>query len=497
MEDDSSTATARARRLRHLLVLAAWVAVILMLSNLLGSTDREEPLVPLLLQEATAPAPPVPAGPPPWTQILTPEKLVASTILLVLSAFFSASEIAFFSLHRLRLRSMGVSQNPMERLAAHLMEHPGNLLASILMGNSIVNVLISVVLAAPVEELIASRLQAPAALSYALAVIAVTGFLVLFGEILPKVAVVRMSESYVRLVAVPVLILDRLLMPMRDGVLLFIGFFFRITRFSRVRPAPFITDAEFKSLLSESEASGVIEKGEREMIQGILEFSEVTVREILIPRPDMIAIKESATVGEALQLFRTDGYSRMPTYSENLDHITGLLYAKDLLPAAEQGELEQTVKALARRVYFVPETMTVSLFIKTVQRLRTHLAIVVDEYGGTEGLVTLQDALREVIGDFGDEDEEEHLVTKVERNVFLVDGSLPLHELEELTGLPVDDSEHATVAGFVLDLIEKIPEEGDRVEHLGVLYQVEQVEGKRISKLLIKTMEAQTESVES
>lgn len=472
-----------------MLALALWVVAILLVSNLLGFTGPED------VGEASAQD--GSGNIRHWTEVLTPQKLVASGILLALSAFFSACEIAFFSLHALRLRSMRQSKHPSDRLAARLMEHPGNLLTSILMGNSIVNVLISVVLAAPVEELIALNSGLPTALSYALAVVLVTGALVLMGEISPKVFVVRISESYVRFAAVPIYLADRLLTPLRDGLLLFIGFFFRVTGFSRVRPAPFITDEEFKSLLSESEASGAIEKDEREMIQGILEFSEVTVREILIPRPDMIVIKETATGEEALAVFREQEYSRMPIYAENLDKITGLLYAKDLLPLADQGQLDQPVKNLARRVHFVPETMSVAMFIKTVQRLRTHIAIVVDEYGGTEGLVTLHDALREVIGDIGEEDDEEQLVTTLERNVYRVDGSLPLDELEKLTGLVVDDSEHTTVAGFLMDLVEKIPEQGDQVEHLGVLYIVEKVEGKRIAQLIIKIFETEAEQVES
>ena len=498
MEEDSSTETAQRRFRRQTLALALWVAGILLVSNLLGSTDPPGTPEPQGLLAALQADTPEPGPNTPWTEILPPAKIAATLVLLGLSAFFSASEIAFFSLHSLRLRVMRASSHPLEQLGARLMDHPGNLLTSILMANSIVNVMLSVVLAAPVEQLILHKLEVPTAVSYILALVICTGVLVLFGEVFPKVMVVRIGERFVRLAAVPVYLADRMLTPLRNGLLLFIGFFFRITGFSRVRPAPFITDEEFKSLLSESEAQGVIEKGEREMIQGIIESSDVTVREILIPRPDMVAIKETATVEEALALFREQEYSRMPIYSDGLDHITGILYAKDLLPLADQGEVHLEIKPLARRVHFVPETMTVAKFVKTVQRLRSHMAIVVDEFGGTEGLVTLQDALREVIGDFVEEGEEdEPMITEIEPRLYRVDGGLPVYELEELTGIPVNDTEHTTVAGFVMDLIERIPEEGDQIEHLGVLYTVEQVEGKRIAKLRIQVPEPLIEEVET
>jgi len=261
-----------------------------------------------------------------------------------------------------------------------------------------------------------------------------------------------------------------------------------VTGFSRVRPAPFMTDDEFKSLLSEGEATGAIESDERQMIQGILEFSDVMLREILVPRPDMVAVEDSATVEAALAVFREHEYSRMPVYKEDLDHIVGVLYAKDLLIALEEKGGEAPVRPIARKVQFVPETMTVADFMRVAQRTRAHLAIVVDEFGGTEGLVTLQDALREVVGDIGEEDDldEAPACTEVEAGVFTVEGSLPLDELARLTGVEADADEHTTVAGFVMEQSDKIPEAGDRIEHEGVVFTVEVVEGKRVEKLRIE-----------
>jgi len=434
-----------------------------------------------------------PAAPVSWMQVFSPDILMGSLALLAFSAFFSSSEVAFYSLHQLRLRSMRRSARWLDRLVARLMDHPGSLLTTILMGNCIVNVLLGVLLGARIEMGFQAKLPLPHVVSYALAVVASTAVLVSFGEIAPKLLVVRNGEAFAHYAAVPIYLADRLLMPLRGALLVFVGFLFRVTRFSQVRPAPFMTDDEFKALLSEGEASGVIEEDERQMIQGILEFSDCMVKEVLVPRPDMIVLPEEATVGQALALVREHEFARIPVYKGDLDSITGVLFAKDLLPSVVRGDLRKPIRPMIRKARFVPETMSVSDFVKAAQRLRTHLVIAVDEFGGTEGLVTLQDALREVIGDIGEEDEAEGpLYTNLGGGEYRLDGSFPLDELDRLTGVPVQDGEHTTVAGFLMEQSDRILEVGDEIQHAGVLYTIEEVEGKRVSRLRLKVLDAKS-----
>ncbi len=414
----------------------------------------------------------------------TPGILVVAFVLIACSAFFSASEFAFFSLHQVRLRGMRESTLMADRLAARLMDHPSNLLTTILMSNCVVNVLLGALLGARVEQSFQEHLPLPSWLSYALAVAACTGFLLILGEILPKVLVVHYSESFARAVAAPIFVIDRLLMPFRGSLLYGVGLLFRATRFSQVRPGPFMTDEEFMTVLSEGEATGVIEEDERHMIQGIMQFSDVTVKEVLVPRPDMVVLDAEATIGEALEVFRKHDFARIPVYHEDLDHIVGVLFAKDLLPKVIRVRLEDPIRPLLHKAHFVPETMSCADYLRSAQRLHSHIAIVVDEYGGTEGLVTLHDALREVVGEFVEVGEQEALLhEEIGKGVYRLDGRLPLDDLERLIGQPVEDEEHTTLAGFLMKQADKVPVRGDRIRHGNITFIIEEMKGKRVSRV--------------
>lgn len=477
--------------IKSFLIAAVWVAAALALSGIYGGGADPVPAPETAADQAEAPIMDEEAGPAPEARKpLTTRVLAAILVLLSLSAFFSACEVAFFSLGPLRVRAMAGSTAFLDHQVARLMRQPGELLTSILMANSMVNVLLSVVLAYPVETIFDWFMPGPFA--YISAVLFCASLLIFAGEILPKLLVVRNNEAFARIAALPLYVASALLQPLRHGVIHFIGYMFRVTRFSKVRPAPFMTDDEFVSLLSEGEATGAIEKDEREMIQGILKGNDVMVRDILIPRPDITALSDEATVGEALDLICQHEYSRIPVCRENLDQIAGILYAKDLLSLADQNDLDAAIAPFIRKASYVPETMTVLEFMKSVQRLRTHLAIVVDEFGGTEGLVTLHDALREVVGDIEAEDREDSaLVKELDDHLYEVDGSYPLDELEDITGVAVEDESHTTVAGFLMEQSDKVLEVGDKIDHGGVVYTVEEMEGKRVSRLTVQTPEAE------
>lgn len=420
---------------------------------------------------------------------MTPGIWGLTLVLAGMSAFFSASEVAFLSLNKVELRSMGASAFWLHRLVAHLMKRPGSLLTTILMGNTFVNIMISISFADPLAAVFRSSFHFPAPQSFAASVAITTGALLFFCEILPKVFAATRPRAFAVGASVPMYVTDKIILPFRYMATLLVGFIFRITKLSEVKAAPFLTDDEFISLLSEGEASGIIEEEERQMIEGILEFGDVTLEEILVPRPDIVCIKEDTFIGEALETVRMHEYARMPVYREDLDHITGILYAKDLLPVMEEGSLDQPVNTYMRRPHFVPATMSVGDFVKTAQRLRIHIAIVVDEFGGTEGLVTLQDALREVVGDIGEEDdEEEPMFMEISPGEWQIAGNCSLNEFEQHTGVSSGDEEHTTVGGFLMALSDKILEPGDELTFSRLHFSIKEVDRKRVTRVLVKDL---------
>ena len=422
----------------------------------------------------------------PWTAYLPVSVIVLVVVLLGFSAFFSACETAFLSISKLRLRSLRDEEDRTSRYIVQLLDTPGRLLTTILVANLLVNTLIGVALGSRVDEMLEYSLGFSPTLAYLGAILVSAGVLLAFGEIFPKICAVRARESYARIAVYPLMTADWFLRPLRQSLLFCTDAIFKITRFHELRAAPYITDEELKSVLADEQTKGVIEEDGRQMIRGILESGDVQVSEILTPRPDIVALSEKATVAEAVDLFRQNEYTRIPVYRDDLDHITGIIFAKDLLAGMVKGFQDRIVKTLAHPTHFVPATMTVHGFIKDVQRHRSHMAIVVDEYGGTKGLVTLHDAIEQVVGDIKDEyDEEGHLYECLGEGEYSVDGSMPIDELSALIGRPIVDDEHNTIAGFLMGQTEKVPTVGDTILYSGITFSVELVERKRASRVRI------------
>lgn len=424
---------------------------------------------------------------PQWQDYFSPSVIALLVLLILLSAFFSSSETAFMSIPKPRLRTLREEGEMSGVLVAQMLEHPGSFLTTVLVGNTVVNIIIGVVLGTRVKDLLEGVFQVNPAAAYATAIGIGAGVLVLLGDIVPKVLAVRTSEGYARVAVYPLIAANKVLAPLRDSLIRITDLLFRVTRFHQLHAAPYITDEELAAMLAQTTERGKEEDDGRQMIRRILEFHDVQLREILVPRPDVVALPEDATVAEALQNYREYEYSRLPVFREDLDHIVGILFAKDLIPPMLRNEMDRKINTLVRPPHFVPETMSVQRFIKDVQRLRSHLAVVVDEFGGTEGVVTLHDAVEQVVGDIRDEfDEEQAPYEQISEGVYRVQGGIPLDELEELTGRELGKTEHQTVAGLLMDMSEKVPEAGDVIHYRGITFKVEQVKGKRASMVWIE-----------
>ncbi len=413
-------------------------------------------------------------------------------LFIVLSAFFSGSESALFSLSDSDLHKIRENQEKRKSYArvAKLLNRPGKLLNAILIGNTIVNVA-----AATVAALFTSRMfQGQETLIFLGEVVLVTLILLIFSEVSPKVLAVRHSLSFSLAVSFPLSLVVGLLTPLAlvmnrvtRGVAL-------ILRLRQDRE--FIREEEFKILFEVGEAGGALQPSEREMIHSIFEFRDTTVKEVMIPRMDMQAVEKEIPVQELFTIIKSQGHSRIPVYNENVDDIIGILHVKDLLQINAPEKAFPPLANLVREAYFVPEGKLIDELLRDFQRQRIHMAIVVDEYGGTAGLVTLEDIIEEIVGEIMDEyDVEPPLYRKIGENRWLVDGKISIEDLNEELDLSVpEEEEFESLAGFILQLLGHIPEPPEEVRYGNLLLKVENVEGRRIQKVIIQLLEQEQES---
>lgn len=314
------------------------------------------------------------------------------------SAFFSAAETAFTSLSRLKVSHLIERKIPGARMVKRLKDEPARLLSTILIGNNIVNIAASVLATQIVYNYFAARGGGSAGLIIGAATGIMTFFILVFGEITPKTTAIRQAERVALLFAYPLYLISILLTPVAILLTWISAPFVLLLGGHIPEQGPFITEEELKFMISAGEKEGVLEREEKEMISSIFEFGDTLVREVMTPRPDILAVDESESLLAAVDLIRDSGHSRIPVYENNIDNIIGILYAKDLL-SARDGKL----KDYMRSALFIPETKKVDELLHQMQANRTHVAIVVDEYGVTSGLVTMEDLIEEIVGEIHDE----------------------------------------------------------------------------------------------
>ncbi len=336
---------------------------------------------------------------PPWVYI----PLVIA--LLSLSAFFSGSETALFSLSRPSLRKMERESSRTSRLVCRLLARPYRLLTTILVGNTIVNVVLSAFAGIAVESTVAS-LGFSESVSFVAATVTVTVMLLVLGEIGPKVLAVQHPERSARRVAVGVTFFYGLLRPVRALVLALARGVLRVTGASKLRAAPFITEEELKEVVAEGERRGVLERDQREMIHSILRFTDTTVADVLTPREKMVTLRAQVLLQEAVETAHRTGFSRIPVIGASPDDVVGVVYVKDLLPYCRKGDLDTSVSKVARPAKFVAGTTGVARLLSEFRDNRVHIAIATDDRGRTLGVVTLEDLLEEVVGEIVDERDE-------------------------------------------------------------------------------------------
>ncbi len=423
--------------------------------------------------------------------------IIALGALLVLSAFFSSAETAFFSLTQSVLAELKEARDLASRRVIRLLGRPKELLITILTGNGLVNVAVAVIAAFLTLD-ICDRFDFPPLIGLAIEVIVVSGLILILGEITPKIVALKHARTWALFAALPLDLIRRLLFPLTTILNLLSGGVSRALGVERRRLS--ISEDEIKTLVEVSEERGALEQEEKEMIQGIFEFSETTVREIMVPRVDIISLPITATLQDVVQIIKEEGHSRIPIYYDNLDSIAGIIHVKDLLPHLEDGAVNVDLSSLLRQAQFVPEGKKIDDLLRQFQKERFHMAIVVDEYGGTAGLVTLEDVLEEIVGEIQDEyDSESPLYQRLDENTLIADARINIYELNEILGdkMIPEEEDYDTLGGFIFSLTGNLPQTQERFEYGDLHFIVEELSGKRIGKIRIEKRTRQEQEGEA
>jgi putative hemolysin len=407
-------------------------------------------------------------------------------VLLGLSAFFSSSEIAMFSLAKHRIEGMVEEGKPGAATVKQLKEDPHRLLVTILVGNNIVNIAMSSI----ATGLIGMYYGPEVAVT--VATLGITALVLLFGESAPKSYAVENTESWALTIAKPLKWSERLLLPL---IVLFDYLTRIVNSVTGGRSAietSYVTRDEIQDMIETGEREGVIEEDEREMLQRIFRFNNTIAKEVMTPRLDMTAVAKDATVEEAMEACIHSGHARIPVYEGSLDNVIGVVHIRDLVRDINYGEATSEDVELADLIQptlKVPESKNADELMAEMRENRMHLVIVIDEFGTTEGLVTMEDMIEEIVGEIL-EGEEEEPIDEIDEGEFIVKGELNIEEVNDALEIELPEGEEfETVAGFIFNRAGRLVEEGEELSYGSVVIRVEEVENTRIMKARLTVTE--------
>jgi putative hemolysin len=406
--------------------------------------------------------------------------LIVLLVALVLAGLSAAAETAMTSVNRIRIRNQAEEGDPRARRILRLLDKPERFLSAILVTSNV-----AVITASTVATILAIDLFGPGT-GGLISTVVVSLIVLIFCEITPKTAAVQNPERAARLFIAPVELVSRLLGPLVKVLMFITHGIVRLFGGGTVKRGPFVTEDELRLLVEVGEQEGVLEEEEREMIHNVFELADTTVREVMVPRIDMITVEADATVDDAMQIIVEGGLSRIPVFEGTIDDIIGVLYAKDLLRVLARNLRTPSVRSLVRQAYFVPESKRLDDLLREMQQQRVHMAIVVDEYGAVSGLVTIEDLVEEIIGDIQDEyDREERLFEQVGEREYIVDAKISLDELNELLGTDLTSEDYETLGGLIYARLDKIPTTGDVVQYGDLTFTVLGTKGRRVTKVRV------------
>ncbi|GCF13844.1 DNA-binding protein [Haloarcula mannanilytica] len=407
-------------------------------------------------------------------------------LLIVLSAFFSSSEIAMFSLPAHRTEALVEDGVPGAKTLKRLKADPHRLLVTILVGNNLVNIAMSSI----ATGLLAMYLSQGEAV--AVATFGITAIVLLFGESAPKSYAVENTESWALRISKPLKLAERVLLPL---ILLFDYLTRVVNKITGGRSAietSYVTREEIQDIIETGEREGVLDEDEREMLQRTLRFNDTIAKEVMTPRLDMTAVAKEASVEEALETCIQSGHARIPVYEGSLDNVIGVIHIRDLVRDLNYGEAlakDMDLEDLIEPTLHVPESKNVDDLLTEMRAERLHMVIVIDEFGTTEGLVTMEDLTEEIVGEIL-EGEEEEPIEYIDDDTVTVKGEVNIEEVNEALDLDLPEGEEfETIAGFVFNRAGRLVEEGETITYDGVEIRVEQVENTRIMKARVIRLE--------
>ncbi len=423
-------------------------------------------------------------------------------LLILLVGFFSAAEVAVLSTRKSRIKELAESGNRNAAIVLGFQSNPEQFLATIHVG-----IVFSLILASGLGGVLGVQHLKPALeasetlwvregsawLALGIIVISIGSVVVVFGELVPKSLALRFAEVVSLRFARPIKLFSTAFrLPVKLFTFasnLFLGIFQDKTTFAESR----ISEEEFKLMLEEGTRSGVIDKTEHDLIKSIFEFTDTSAKEVMIPRPDIVALDLATPREELLRIAIEEGYSRMPVYRESIDNVVGIVYTKDLIGMLEHKNLI-IIEDIIRPAYLVPETIKISQLMKELQKRKFHMAVVMDEFGGTEGLVTMEDILEEIVGEIQDEyDEELRDVEATPDGSFLVNGRMSVRAFNERfsSSLP-EEGEYETLGGFLQKISGRIPDVNDEVKYKGLRFSVAKKSHRRIRSVRVQSLKETT-----
>lgn len=406
-------------------------------------------------------------------------QIVLLIILLIGSGFFSASETALMSLSKIKMRHMEEDGLKGAKLVSTLIEDSNRLLTSILIGNNIVNIAATSITTSLFTAMLGAQ-------GVAIATGLMTVLVLIFGEITPKTISANNPEKASLVVAKPIKFFVTILTPIVWIFNIITKVIFKLFGVDDKGVKPFITEEELKTMVNVSHEEGLLEMEEREIINNVFEFGDMQAKEAMVQRLDIVAIDMEDSYEEIIDLFKTEKLSRMPVYEETIDDIIGILNIKDIIFLSDEEIENFDIKKYMREAFFTYEFKKITQLLEEMKKDKSQMAIVVDEYGGTAGLITIEDLVEVIVGDIEDEyDEEEDEIQVISPNEFLVDGSTKISDVNEILNIELESEEFDSIGGYIIGYIRHIPEENEIIEMDNIKFNIESVDKNRIKKIRI------------